>query len=98
MSAYPLEHPASDDLKPLDDPLGDVSHHTDMPFLDSDTAIGDKLAWYMGDLFLYSETQAPTVQWSTVAKALRIHGLKIVTVPRTCSHCGAKLPDVKETA
>jgi hypothetical protein len=40
---------------------------------------GDKLAEVLGDTFIESQTQPPTVQWAMIARALRAHGLKIVS-------------------
>jgi hypothetical protein len=77
-SEYPHSNPLSDYVKPARNPLGECGHHTDELLSDSDIALGDKLAWYMGDLFMNSKTDAPTKQWSSIARALRIHGLMIV--------------------
>lgn len=78
MSKYPDDDEVTEVFQPLDYPLGDVSHHTDVPFTHADLRIGDKLGWYMGDLFLNSRTDPPRLQWQKVARALRIHGLQIV--------------------
>lgn len=77
-------------LHPADDPMGD-DHHTDAPFVpqDDDSA---ELAYWLGGLFIdkecnpdkphretyfYNEMTSFDV-WKRVARALRIHGLKIV--------------------
>ncbi len=73
-------------LHPTPDPLGD-SHHTDVPFTAADDAEGDALAYFLGTLFAdvggeglrywyYKKTSFD--EWRRVARALRIHGLKIV--------------------
>lgn len=80
MSAYPYENKWSSGFNPLDRPLGD-SHHTDVPMIEADKAIGQKLSWYLGDLFLNSRTDSPREQWQRVARALRLHGLTIVEAP-----------------
>ena len=82
--------PVSDDealtLHPLDHPMGD-GHHTDAPYTDIDRAIGDHLAFYMGTLFsdvdgehsrYWYHERTSVDEWSRVARALRIHGLRIV--------------------
>lgn len=77
MAKYPKSNPIGDAIEPFDSPPGDM-FHTDVPFTPADEALGDKLAWYMGDLFIDSMKDAPVEQWRRVARALRIHGLKIV--------------------
>lgn len=70
-------------LHPLRSPLGDVEHHTDVPLTAEDIAIGGALAWFMGTMysdvgeryFYYERTSVD--EWARVARALRIHGLKI---------------------
>ena len=65
-------------------PLGD-GHHTDVDLSDDDKALGDALAYFLGTLFAdqsgndrYWHSQRTSVdEWSRVARALRIHGLKI---------------------
>lgn len=66
-------------IKPLRWPGGQM-HHTDAQKTQADREIGNKLAFYMGDLFIDSHTDAPVEQWQRVARALRIHGLKIVNI------------------
>lgn len=72
-------------LKPIPYPMGE-DHHTDAPFSDNDRAIGDALAYFLGTLFsdvdgkdskywYYERTSID--EWSRVARALRLHGLKI---------------------
>ena len=73
-------------LRPLDYPLGD-DHHTDVPMTDADKTLGDALAGVLGTMYndvigpdcgyFYTELSA-VEEWSRVARALRIHGLKIV--------------------
>jgi hypothetical protein len=72
-------------LHPFRYPMGDV-HHTDVPFSDSDEEYGE-VAWYLGGLFIDKEFTSPCYfhyemtskdVWTRVARALRIHGLKIV--------------------
>lgn len=71
-------------LHPLYDPMGD-EHHTDAPFSDEDKKLGDALAYFLGTLFAdvqgehsrywyYDRTSVD--EWSRVARALRIHGLR----------------------
>ena len=73
-------------LHPLLDPMED-SHHTDASFSDEDKVLGDALAYFLGTLFADVEGEksrywyyerTSTDEWSRVARALRIHGLKIV--------------------
>jgi hypothetical protein len=70
----------------------DEPHHTEMPLNESDKDLGE-LGWYLGGLFVdvtdyrpdtpvqatywYSEMTSVDV-WQRVARALRVHGLKIV--------------------
>ena len=78
-------------LSPIDDPLGD-NHHTDAPFTQDDMEIGE-LAYWLGGIFVDKEGMDPDRPyrdsyfykemtsvdvWARVARALRIHGLKIV--------------------
>lgn len=68
---------------PHNDPLGD-GHHTEVEYSLEDWKIGDALAYFMGTLygdvdekyFYYKRTSVD--EWARVARALRIHGLKIV--------------------
>jgi len=63
-------------IYPAPHPLGD-SHHSDEPLSLEDKQIGDAIAYFMGDLFIDSKTMSPVEMWSRVARALRIHELKI---------------------
>lgn len=72
-------------LHPLHDPLGD-DHHTDTPFLEEDKRVGEALAYFLGTLFAdvegehsrYWYHQRTSIdEWSRVARALRVHGLRI---------------------
>lgn len=77
-------------LHPADDPMGD-DHHTDAPFTETDREFGE-LAFWLGGLFIDKESGPATLirdsywykemtsvdVWTRVARALRIHGLKIV--------------------
>jgi hypothetical protein len=76
MAKYSHDTEATADIEPLDNLRGD--HHTDEPMRREDEEIGDKLSWYMGDLFIDSHRHSPREQWQRVARALRIHGLRIV--------------------
>lgn len=76
-------------LRPINEPMGE-DHHTDAPFSESDRQIGDALAYFLGTLFADVDGKDSTYwysvrtsidEWSRVARALRIHGLKIVTEP-----------------
>ena len=72
-------------LHPLEDPLG-PNHHTDIPFTATDKEVGDVLAYFLGSLFVDVEEEHSRYwyhertsidEWTRVARALRIHGLKI---------------------
>lgn len=91
MSTPELEKIAADKcavfgLHPKHDPLGDC-HHVEVPFTEEDSATGDALAWFLGSLFsdindaqsgYFYTTMTSVDEWSRVARALRVHGLKIV--------------------
>lgn len=77
-------------LHPTERPMGD-DHHTDAPFEPHDNDVAE-LAYWLGGLFIdkesdpdqpmresyfYNEMTSIDV-WLRVARALRIHGLKIV--------------------
>lgn len=79
------------DLCQIADAMGD-DHHTDAPFTQADREIGE-LAYWLGGLLIDQEvndmntpirdtywhnTMTSLDQWMRVARALRIHGLKIV--------------------
>ena len=76
-------------LHPKRHPMGD-DHHTDAPLSDEDMAIGDALAWFLGGLFVdvedkprYMHEEMTSVDvWSRVARALRIHGLRITDLQK----------------
>ena len=78
-------------LRPLDGPWEGM-HHTDVNFTKEDREVGC-LAYWLGDLFLDKENDDPDTKlketywykemnpldtWTRVARALRLHGLKIV--------------------
>lgn len=72
-------------LHPQVDPMGDC-HHTDVPLNDEDRQIGDALAYFLGTLFAdvdgknsryWYHEKTSVDEWSRIARALRIHGLKI---------------------
>lgn len=72
-------------LHPKRHPMGD-DHHTDAPFTDDDEKLGDALAWFLGTLFsdvdgensrYWYHERTSVDEWRRVARALRIHGLKI---------------------
>jgi hypothetical protein len=77
-------------LHPKDSLMGD-DHHTDAPATKEDQEIGDALAWFLGGLFIDKEIdpERPHKEsyfyrgmtsidvWTRVARALRVHGLKI---------------------
>ena len=52
-------------------------HHDDIETLPEDHNLGSEISETIGDLFI-GPTMAPVEQWAIVAKALRVHGLKIV--------------------
>jgi hypothetical protein len=76
-------------LHPKHEPLGD-GHHTDVPFTEEDERLGQAIAWFLGGLFIdvggkdsrywYYEMTSQD-QWRRVARALRVHGLKITDQP-----------------
>ena len=66
-------------------PNGD-DHHTAMPFNDEDERIVNAIAYFLGSLFSDIEGESPRYwyhertsvdEWRRVARALRIHGLRI---------------------
>lgn len=69
-------------LWPIPFPLGD-GHHTEEPFTDEDKSVGSAIAYFLGSLSgtLYEpngfERMSSADQWAVVARALRIHGLRI---------------------
>lgn len=73
--------------EPIHDPMGKDGHHSEAPFNSQDDLIADKLAFHMGTLFSDVEGEhsrywyferTSVDEWRRVAKALRIHGLRIV--------------------
>lgn|GEM_PF-4944501 len=82
---------AKHELRPIEDPMGD-DHHTDAPFTREDEEIAE-LAYWLGGLFVDKQNYRPSDLigatyyyqemtsldvWRRVARALRLHGLKIV--------------------
>ena len=69
-------------FNPIEHPLGS-SHHTEVPATDEDKRVGDAIAYFLGTLCggLYEpndfENMSSVDQWTVVARALRVHGLKI---------------------
>lgn len=55
------------------------AHFTDYPEHAQDRFIGDTIAETIGDL-IAGWNMTPVWQWTRVARALRIHGLKIVEI------------------
>jgi hypothetical protein len=79
-----LERCAALGLHPKPFPLADY-HHTDMPFSNDDEKIGDALAYFLGtmysdvshDMDYWYHRRTSIDEWRRVARALRIHGLRI---------------------
>ena len=75
-------------IHPINSPLCS-GHHTEVPFSDDDKMLGDVLGWYMGGLFIDVEDDPQFMDkrmtsqdtWTRVARALRIHGLRLVDDP-----------------
>ena len=78
-------------LRPIENPMGD-DHHTDAEFTPGDHEVAE-LAYWLGGLFIDKECYDPQTPlkdtywynemssldvWARVARALRLHGLKIV--------------------
>ena len=70
-------------------PQGEDGFHTDEPFTQSDIEIGEVCGWHMGDIF-HDCMDEPNFMHNKMtsqdtcarfARALRIHGLKIVDDP-----------------
>lgn len=53
------------------------THHSDFHITEEDKMVGDALAYIMGDTFINFQHKSPVWQWSVIAKALRIHGVKL---------------------
>jgi hypothetical protein len=79
-------------LKPLPNPLRD-GHHCDIELTDHDKKVGSALAYFMGtmysdvgpcgcnDCYFYSKITS-VEEWARVARALRVHGLRIANQRR----------------
>jgi len=52
-------------------------HHSELPTTDEDRELGAELAGEIGDTLIDFKSMWPVAQWTVVAKALRIHGLKV---------------------
>lgn len=78
------------DLHPIEDATGSM-HHTDYPFIEEDQEIAE-LAFWLGGIFIDKEGTNPDTPlklsywykemssidiWRRVARALRMHGLRI---------------------
>lgn len=70
-------------LHPIPNPCGESGHHTEEEITPEDAAIADALAWFLGTMW---DTDAgnhevgkrtSTNEWERVARALRLHGLRI---------------------
>jgi hypothetical protein len=57
--------------------LGD-QHFSDFPTTREDERLGDQISYVIGDTFLNFMETTPKDQWVHIAKALRVHGLRIV--------------------
>jgi hypothetical protein len=85
-------------LSPIPNPMGD-DHHTDADFTAEDLAIG-QIAYFLGKII--DADEAPRMSsrdyWCRIARALRIHGLKIVniqqSVPTTTPSSAAVPPGI----
>jgi hypothetical protein len=53
------------------------THHSDEKLTDEDRAMGDAIAWFLGTTWIDCNVMAPVEEWSRIARALRMHGLKI---------------------
>jgi hypothetical protein len=80
----PLAKCAALGLHPKPCPLGD-GHHTEVPFSADDEKIGDALAYFLGTMYsdvdddddYWYRKRTSVDEWRRVARALRIHGLRI---------------------
>jgi hypothetical protein len=71
---------------PIHAPMGD-DHHTSAPLSEEDKEIGQAIAFFLGGLFIdvegdpdyFYRKMTSNDAWGRVARALRIHGLKIVS-------------------
>jgi hypothetical protein len=76
-------------LHPKEDPCGEDGHHTEEPFTSEDEKVAE-LAYYLGTIFDYGHEcpDCPCMKtssielWKRIARALRVHGLKIIDIPR----------------
>ena len=60
--------------------FGDIpedAHASNYSFSNQDKIAGDTMAWFAGDLYIDSMKESPVEQWQKVARALRVHGVKI---------------------
>jgi hypothetical protein len=55
-----------------------VYNHLEFPFEPEDYEAARRLSWTLGSLELDKEHDSPELQWRTVARALRMHGMRIV--------------------
>ena len=67
-------------------PLEHEEHFTDRRVTVEDQALGKHLAWFIGDTFISCMNDTPVDQWTTIAHALRFHGLQIVETPKEEQH------------
>lgn len=89
---------AKHNLRPIEEPMGD-DHHTDAAFTSEDEEVAE-LAFWLGGIFVDVEEHDPEKplkesywyrvmtshdQWKRIARALRVHGLKIVTIEKSNS-------------
>jgi hypothetical protein len=79
------------DFEPLERPEQWANGHTDEAFIEDDARVGDALAWAMGELDPMDRVRTPREQWRNVARALRVHGLRIAN--RSMRHPIAGLPE-----
>ena len=52
-------------------------HFSEAPTEASDLEVGRELAGAIGDTYIDFRGMSPESQWATVAKALRLHGLRV---------------------
>ena len=71
--------------------FGDIpedAHASNYSFSNQDKIAGDTMAWFAGDLYIDSMKESPVEQWQKVARALRVHGVKI-SFTQNSQSCGA---------
>ena len=51
-------------------------HFTEVPNSELDKKMGDILADYIGDTWIFSDSLNPVEQWTEIAKVLRLHGVE----------------------